>query len=157
MGRTDIASRVIEAPLARVFAALVDPEALIEWLPPQGMAGRFEHFEARAGGSYRMTLTYAEAPESSGKSDADSDVVEATFVEIAPDDRVVQAVVFQSDDPSFTGTMTMTWMVTEVDVGTRIDMRADDVPPGISAEDHVAGMESSLTNLATYLTGPQAS
>jgi uncharacterized protein YndB with AHSA1/START domain len=104
-----------------------------------------------------MRLTYLDAPVAGGKSDAESDVVEATFVEIAPDDRVVQAVVFQSDDPSFTGTMTMTWMVTEVEGGTRIDMRADDVPPGISAEDHVAGMESSLTNLATYLSGPQAS
>ncbi len=119
MGRTDTASRVIEAPLRRVYAALVDPRALVEWLPPDGMTGQLEHFDARTGGSYRMTLTYADAPAAGGKSDADSDVVEARFVEIAPDDRVVQAVDFQSDDPSFAGTMTMTWTVTEVDTGTR--------------------------------------
>ncbi len=46
-----------------------------------------------------MTLTYAEAPASGGKSGVDSDVVEGRFVEIAPDDRVVQAIDFQSDDP----------------------------------------------------------
>lgn len=104
-----------------------------------------------------MRLTYAEAPESGGKSGADSDVVDVRFVEIAPDDRVVQAVEFESDDPSFAGTMTMTWTVTAVSTGgTRVDIRADDVPPGISADDHVDGLRSSLTNLATYLTGPQA-
>ena len=35
--------------------------------------------------------------------------------------------------------------------GTRVDIRADDVPAGISAEDHAAGLASSLANLATYL------
>jgi uncharacterized protein YndB with AHSA1/START domain len=98
-----------------------------------------------------MTLTYANAPAAGGKSDAESDVVEARFLEIAPDYRVVQAVDFESDDPSYAGAMTMTWTVTEVEGGTRIEMRADDVPPGISADDHVAGMTSSLANLATYL------
>ncbi len=151
MGRTDSAARVIRAPLARVYAALVDRQALLEWLPPTGMTGHFDHFDARPGGSYRMTLTYTDAPASGGKSNADSDVVEARFVEIAPNDRVVHAVDFQSPDPSFAGTMVMTWKVSEVDAGTRVDVRAEDVPMGISAQEHVAGMESSLANLASYL------
>jgi uncharacterized protein YndB with AHSA1/START domain len=156
MGRTDTASRVIEASLARVFAALVDAKALTQWLPPSGMTGHFEHFEARAGGSYRLILKYTDAPVSGGKTTRDSDVVEARFIEITPDDRVVQAVDFASDDPSFAGTMTMTWSVRAVHGGTRVDMRADDVPPGISAEDHAAGMSSSLANLADYLTGQRS-
>jgi uncharacterized protein YndB with AHSA1/START domain len=151
MGRTDTASRVIEAPLSSVYAALVDPDALVEWLPPQGMTGRFEFFDARSGGTYRMILTYDEAPESGGKTDDNSDIVEARFVELTPDTRVVQTVDFTSDDPSFAGTMTMTWAVSSLDGRTLVDMRADDVPPGISAEDHAAGMNSSLANLAAYL------
>jgi uncharacterized protein YndB with AHSA1/START domain len=153
MGRTDSASRVIDAPLPKVFAALVDPQALVEWLPPQGMTGTFEYFDARAGGSYRMTLTYADAPASGAKSSVDSDVVAGRFVEITPDVRIVQAVDFESDDPSFAGTMTMTWAVSDVDGRTRVDMQADDVPPGVSAEDHLTGMTSSLSNLAKYLAG----
>jgi len=47
--------------------------------------------------------------------------------------------------------MTMTWEVTALDAGTRVDIRADDVPAGISAKDHAAGLASSLANLATYL------
>lgn len=101
-----------------------------------------------------MRLTYAEPPESGGKSTTDSDVVDVRFVEVVPDDRVVQAVDFESDEPAYTGTMTMTWAVTAVGAdSTRVDIRADDVPPGISADDHVKGLRSSLTNLAAYLTG----
>jgi uncharacterized protein YndB with AHSA1/START domain len=151
MPRTDRGSRVIAAPLDRVYAALVDPGQLVAWLPPEGMRGRFEHFDARAGGSYRLVLTYDDAAEAPGKATADSDVVDARFVEIVPGQRVVQAVDFVSDDPAFAGTMMMAWTVTDVDEGTRVDIVADDVPDGISAEDHRAGLESSLQNLATHL------
>ncbi len=53
----------------------------------------------------------ADEREGSGKATADSDIVEARFVEIVPNVRVVQAVDFVSDDPAFAGTMTMTWTV----------------------------------------------
>jgi uncharacterized protein YndB with AHSA1/START domain len=149
--RTDRASLVIAAPLERVFAALVDPVALVKWLPPDGMSASFERFDARPGGSYRMVLTYADASDAPGKATADSDIVEARFVDIVPGARVVQAVDFVSDDPAYAGTMTMTWAVAAVDGGTRVDFRADDVPDGISAEDHAAGLASSLANLAAHL------
>lgn len=151
MTRTDAASRVIAAPVGDVYAALTDPEALAAWLPPSGMAGWFEYFDARPGGSYRMVLTYADPSSARGKATADSDVVEARFIEIVRDSRVVQAVDFVSDDPDFAGTMTMTWEVTAVEGGTRVDIRAENVPRGISAEDHAAGLASSLQNLASYV------
>jgi uncharacterized protein YndB with AHSA1/START domain len=151
MPRTDRASRVIAAAPRRVYAALVDPDALIAWLPPEGMSGRFERFDARPGGSYRMVLTYADASGAPGKATADSDIVEGRFLDVVPGARVVQAVDFVSDDPAYAGTMTMTWEVTAVDAGTRVEIRADDVPDGIAAEDHAAGLASSLANLAGYL------
>ena len=78
------------------------------------MTGRFEHFDARPGGGYRMVQTYADPAASSG-------------------------------------TMTMTWQLTPSGSGTLVEIRADDVPDGISAEDHAAGLASSLANLAAYL------
>ena len=151
MPRTDRASRVIAAPPERVWTALVDPEALRAWLPPSGMIGRFEQFDGRPGGSYQMVLTYSDASGAPGKATADSDIVEARFVDIVPGERVVQAVDFVSDDPAYAGAMIMTWEVTAADAGTRVDIVAEDVPDGISAEDHAAGLASSLTNLAAYL------
>jgi uncharacterized protein YndB with AHSA1/START domain len=151
MPRTDSASRIIAASPERVYAALVDPEALVAWLPPDGMSGRFERFDLRPGGSYRLVLTYADASAARGKASADSDIVEARFVDIVPGVRVVQAVDFVSDDPAYAGTMTMTWEVTAIDGGTRLDITADDVPDGISAEDHAVGLASSLANLADHV------
>jgi len=151
MPRTDRASRVVAADRAAVYAALVDREALEAWLPPQGMTGRFERFDPRPGGSYRLVLTYADAAGARGKATAESDIVEARFVDLVPDVRVVQEVDFVSDDPAFAGTMTMTWEVTSVEGGTRVDITADDVPDGISAEDHATGLASSLANLAEHL------
>ena len=151
MARTDIASRTISAAPERIYAALVDPEARQVWLPPRGMTGRFEHFDARPGGSYRLVLTYADAAHSPGKSTADSDIVDVRFLELVPATRVVEAVDFVAEDPAFTGTMTMTWELAGGDGDTRVEIRAEGVPEGISAEDHAVGMAQSLANLAAYL------
>ncbi|MFT3855468.1 MAG: SRPBCC domain-containing protein [Ilumatobacteraceae bacterium] len=51
MGRTDTASLVIRASRAAVYAAFVDRDALLAWLPAAGMHGSFEHFDPRPGGS----------------------------------------------------------------------------------------------------------
>ncbi|MCA1842395.1 MAG: SRPBCC family protein [Actinobacteria bacterium] len=149
--RAHTASRVIAAPPDRVFACLVDHEALAHWLPPDGMRARFDHFDPRPGGSYRLVLTYIDASRARGKATTDSDIVDGRYIDIVPGVRVVQAVDFVSDDPAFAGTMTMTWEMTPVAGGTRVDISAEDVPDGISAEDHAAGMASSLANLADYL------
>ena len=151
MPRTDTASRVIAASPARVYAALVDRHALEAWLPPDGMTARFERFDPRPGGSYRLVLTYADPSAAAGKATVDSDVVEVRYVEIVPGARVVQAVDFVSDDPAFAGTMTMTWAVTAVDGGARVDITASNVPDGVAADDHATGLASSLAHLADHV------
>lgn len=148
-GRVDSGSQTIRAPRESVYRALVDPRSLEEWLPPEGMTGRVERFDARPGGGYRMVLTYREPGH--GKSSDDTDVVEAEFAELVPDERVVQRVVFEADDPAFSGTMTMTWQLEDTDGGTRVTIRAVDVPSGISQRDHEAGLASSLANLAAHV------
>lgn len=153
MGRTDRSSIVIPAARERIYAALLDPSALETWLPPDNMRGRVLEFDARPGGVFRMELTYLDGTR--GKSAEHSDVTEVTFVELVPGERIVQRVVFDSEDPSFAGTMTMTWSLLETGDGTRVEIRADDVPPGISPEDHASGLAASLSNLASYLSAAQ--
>ena len=120
-------------------------------LPPSGMSARFDRFDARPRRSYRMVLTYVDASAGSGKTTADSDMVEARFIDIVSGVRVVQDSRFVADDPDLAGTMTMTWEVTAIDSGMRVDIRAEKVPTGISAEDHAVGLASSLANLAAHV------
>lgn len=147
----DRASLLIHADTDRVFAALIDPEALEKWLPPSGMRGRFESFDMREGGSYRMVLTYDDPSGAPGKTTSDSDVSEVRIVRIVPGELLVQEVDFDSDDPAFTGTMHMEWRLNGGKDGTTVEFEARGVPNGIRAGDHAEGLTSSLSNLARYL------
>jgi uncharacterized protein YndB with AHSA1/START domain len=43
-------SRVIRAGPEGLYAAFVDPAALVDWLPPEEMTGEIHEFDARVGG-----------------------------------------------------------------------------------------------------------
>ena len=79
------------------------------------------------------------------------DVVDVLFLDVVPNVRVAQAVNFLSDHPAFAGTMNMTWELASDNDRTQVTIRAENVPPGISAEDHEVGLRTSLAQLATYL------
>ncbi|QJW36589.1 SRPBCC family protein [Cellulosimicrobium protaetiae] len=150
--RVDEATRLVDAAPHDVYRAFVDPDALAAWLPPEGMTGRFEHFDLRPGGSYRMVLAYDDPQADPGKTGDGTDVVDVAIVDLVPGRCVVQQVDFPSDDPAFAGTMTMTWTVEPVGDGTRVTVRATDVPSGISPQDHAVGLASSLAHLDAYVT-----
>lgn len=150
MERVDEARSVVPAPPERVFAALTDGAARASWLPPDGMTAQVERFDARAGGGYRMVLSYDD-PSVPGKSGAGRDVVEVAFVELVAPERVVEAVEFGSDDPDLAGTMTMTWTVAEHPEGSTVTVTARDVPPGIDRDVHEAAFRSTLEHLAEHL------
>lgn len=135
----------------KVWRALTDPALLAAWLPPEGMTGSFAHFDLRPGGGYRMTLAYDDPAADAGKSGDGHDIVEGRFAAIEPGERVEQLVEFESDDPAFAGTMRMIWEIAAEGAGTRVTIRAEDVPSGISAEDHQVGIASSLANLAALV------
>jgi hypothetical protein len=47
--------------------------------------------------------------------------------------------------------MTMTWWLAEGSAGTCVVIRADDVPAGISPEDHAVGMQASPGYVAAFV------
>lgn len=151
MSRTDRASLLVHVGRDETFTALTSREALLTWLPPHGMHGRFERFDMREGGSYRLVLTYDDPTDSPGKTSADSDASEVRVARIVPGELIVQEVDFDSDDPTFHGTMRMEWRVRSVAEGTEVELTARDVPEGVRARDHAQGLTSSLANLAAYL------
>lgn len=130
----------------------MDPQALVQWLPPDGMTGEVLAFEPYEGGRYKLVLRYDQSDHPApGKTTEGSDVVEADFVELRPGERIVQLVEFQSDDPAFAGEMTMTWSFDPVEGGTEVTVSAHNVPPGIRQEDHETAMNLTLANLARFV------
>lgn len=146
--RRDMASQFIKASPALIYEAFVTPEAVATWLPPDGATMEIQVFEPRVGGRFQMTLTFASAQ---GKSTANTDRVVGRFLELVPQQRIVQAFEFDSPDPTFAGSMTMRWMLEKTEGGTTVDVVAENVPSGIPRADHEHGMRSSLAHLAAYL------
>lgn len=150
-GRRDTASRLVQAAPDVVYRAFADARSLMAWLAPEGMTGTPFEYEFHEGGRYRIELRY-EDKSGSGKSTDRTDVSRGQFIELVPGRRIKQSVEFESDDPAFAGTMTMTWtFAPSANGGTLVNIAADDVPSGIKAEDHQAGLNSSLEHLARLL------
>jgi len=151
-GRTDKASRLIKASPHAIYRAHLDPQAIARWRAPKGMTAKVDVFEPRAGGAYRMALVYDRpSPGVRGKTSEDADVFEGRFAELVPDQRIVEVVRFESDDPAFAGEMRLTTSLAPKAEGTEVTVLAENVPRGISAADHAAGIASSLANLAAYV------
>jgi uncharacterized protein YndB with AHSA1/START domain len=151
MARVDSASRLIAAPPERIYRAFVEPGAMERWLPPSGMTGKMLHFDFREGGSYRMRLTYKAPQSGGGKTSDSSDEVAVHLVRLDKGKTIEQDVQFESEDAVFSGVMRMVWTFQTEEGETRVTVCAENVPSGISSEDHQAGMNSTLENLANFV------
>lgn len=151
MSRVDSASRLITASAKKIYQAFIEPGVLERWLPPRNMKGEMLHADFREGGSYCMRLTYTDPVHGRGKTGEGVDEVEVRLTRLEEDRRIEQEVRFDSDDPSFSGVMRMTWTFEPAAQGTVVTVRAEDVPQGIRPDTHTEGFRSSLENLAEFV------
>src|SRR5690348_1746626 len=107
-GATTRVARIIKAPPEPLYAAFVDSDVLIRWLPPAEMTGEIRDFDARVGGGYRLSLFYPPGERAFlGKTTEREDRMTVRFLELEPPRRIVEAVTFDSADPAFLGQMTI--------------------------------------------------
>ena len=140
-------SRHIRAPRARVYAVLLDPVAVQQWMVPDGMTSEVHEFDAREGGAFRISLTYDE-PTRSGKTSAHTDTHHGRFVRLVPETEVVQLVEFETDDPELRGEMTISYTLTDVGDGTDVVSIHEGIPAGVSPADNELGTTMALDKLA---------
>lgn len=143
-------SRHINAPQERVYRALLDAEAVRTWMVPTGMTSQVHAFEPWEGGAIHISLTYEE-PTGAGKTTAHTDTYHGRFVKLAPNERVVETVEFETDDPAMQGEMTIAMTLADAEGGTEIVAVHDGLPPGIAAADNEAGWRDSLGKLAALV------
>ena len=143
-------TRRVNAPRARVYRALIDPNAVAKWRVPISMTSQVHFFDGREGGAFRVSLTYA-APDRAGKTTAHTDTYHGRFVKLVPDELVVEAIEFETTDPALQGEMTITTTLTAVDGGTEIQGVHEGLPAGISPADNEAGWYQALARLAALV------
>jgi uncharacterized protein YndB with AHSA1/START domain len=143
-------SRHLRAPRAAVYRALLDPAAVARWKVPEGMTCRVHEFDAREGGTLRVSLTYDE-PGPQGKTSAHSDTYRGRFVRLVPDELVVEVDVFDTDDPALQGEMTSTITLADADGGTELTAVHEGVPDGVAPADNELGWQMALDRLAVLV------
>jgi uncharacterized protein YndB with AHSA1/START domain len=140
----------VKAPRANVYRAFLDARAVATWMVPPGMTSHMHAFDAREGGSFRISLTYDE-PTGTGKTTAQTDTFHGRFVKLVPDEQVVETVEFETSDPAMRGEMTITITLADADGGTDLLAVHDGLPPGLSSADNELGWQLSLAKLAALV------
>ena len=143
----------MKAPRAVVYRALLDADAVEKWRVPTGMSAEVHEFDPREGGAFRVSLTY-DAPTGTGKTTARTDTYHGRFIELVPNERVVEVVEFETDDPALQGEMTITTVLTDAadgSGGTDLQGVHEGLPPGLSPADNEEGWRLSLAQLAALV------
>jgi uncharacterized protein YndB with AHSA1/START domain len=143
-------SQHINAPRATVYRALLDPRVVASWKVPTGMACHVHAFDAREGGSFRISLTYDD-PTGPGKTTPHTDTYRGRFAKLVPNERVVEVDEFETEDPALRGEMTITITLADADRGTDLFVVHDGLPLGLSSADNETGWRMALAKLAAFV------
>lgn len=146
----------VNAPRPAVYRALVDANAIARWRVPAGMSSYVHEFDAREGGSFRVSLTY-DMPDGTGKSAPHTDTYHGHFTKLVPNEQVVEVFEFETADPALLGTMTMTTTLTDADGGTDVLVMHEGIPDGVPAADNETGTRLALANLAHLVEADERS
>lgn len=135
---------VIAARSEKVYRAFLEPDALAQWLPPDGYVCTVHDLDPRAGGRHRASFRNFTTGGSHGFG--------GTYVELIPNERLVYTDSFETE--ALPGEMTTTVTLKAVSVGTEMTVVQEGVPDMIPPEGCYLGWQQSLANLAR-LVGPE--
>lgn len=142
--------RHINAPRPIVYRALLDAQAIAKWKVPDGMTCHVLQFDAREGGSIRVSLMYDE-PTGTGKTTSHTDTYHGQFVKLVPDEQVVEVDEFETTDPALRGKMTITITLADADGGTDLVAAHEGLPRGVNPADNETGWRMALAKLAALV------
>lgn len=129
--------RVLRAPPERVYRTFLDADAMAKWLPPNGFTGKVHQFDAKVGGTYKMSFTNF----TTGKSHSFG----GTYIELKPHERIRYTNKF--DDPNMPGEMKANITLNQVFCGTELNITQEGIPAAIPAQACYLGWQESLTLL----------
>jgi uncharacterized protein YndB with AHSA1/START domain len=130
--------RVLATKPEKVYRAFIEADALAKWLPPNGFICTVHQFDAKVGGTFKMSFRNftTSASHSFG----------GEYVELVPYERLRYTDKF--DDPNLPGLIQVTVILKKVSVGTELNIVQEGVPDVIPPEACYLGWQDSLRNLA---------
>ena len=130
--------RVLTTSPEKVYRAFTEADALAKWLPPNGFTCTVHSFDAKVGGSFKMSFR--------NFTTGGSHAFGGEYLELIPGERVRYNDKF--DDPNLPGEMQVTVTLKKVLVGTEVNIEQAGVPDAIPPEACYLGWQESLRNLA---------
>ncbi len=134
-------TRFLRAPPSRVYKALIDPDAMVKWLPPHGFTGKVHSLDPRVGGSWRMSFTNL----GTGLSHSFG----GSYLELKPYERIVHTDRF--DDPDLPAEMRTTFQLREVLCGTELSVVMEGLTAAMPIEFAYLGWQDSLDLLKSLV------
>ena len=130
--------RVLRAPPAKVYRAFLNADAMAKWLPPDGFTCTVHHFEARVGGTFKMSFT--------NFSTGNGHSFGGEYLELVPDALIRYTDKF--DDPNLPGVIKVAVSLKAVSCGTDLSVVQEGIPEVIPVEMCYLGWQESLAGLA---------
>ncbi|MER8975430.1 MULTISPECIES: SRPBCC family protein [unclassified Mesorhizobium] len=130
--------RVLTTSPEKVYRAFLEADALAKWLPPNGFTCTVHHFEAKVGGTFKMSFR--------NFTTGDSHSFGGEYVELVPNKQLRYTDRF--DDPNLAGEIEVTVTLKKVSVGTEVNITQAGIPDAIPVEACYLGWQESLRNLA---------
>lgn len=129
--------RIFAAPIAKVYKAFTDADAMASWLPPYGFLCRVHHMDFKVGGTYKMTFV--------NFSTGHGHSFGGEFIEIIP--NALLRYTDRFDDPNLPGQMITTIELKKVICGTELLATQEGIPDAIPTEMCYLGWQESLDKL----------
>ena len=130
--------RVLRCPPEKLYRAFTQADALAKWLPPHGFTCTVQHFEAKVGGTFKMTFH----DFNSGHSHSFG----GEYLELLPSQRTRYTDRF--DDPQMPDLLQVSVDLTPVMGGTDLRISQSGIPEAIPLEMCHLGWQDSLSQLA---------
>ncbi|AZO47935.1 MAG: toxin [Mesorhizobium sp.] len=130
--------RVLATKPEKVYRAFVEADALAKWLPPNGFTCTVHSFEAKVGGTFKMSFR--------NFTTGGSHAFGGEYLELVPGERLRYTDRF--DDPNLPGEIQVTVILKQVSCGTDLDITQAGIPDAIPVEACYLGWQESLRNLA---------
>ena len=129
--------RVLTTSPEKVYRAFTEADAMAKWLPPNGFTCTVHSFDAKVGGTFKMSFR--------NFTTGGSHSFGGEYLELVPGERLRYNDKF--DDANLPGEMMVTVTLKKVSCGTEINIEQSGIPDVIPEEACYLGWQESLTNL----------